>query len=226
MADDKAFTKEELDAEIEKAVAKATGDVEGLKEKVAELIASEKKWKAEARRASEIKPEDVAAIEAERDKALADLAASQKQAKDATAAADKATKALQAESAVTQKLLIHDGLSKALIEAGVKDADVLDVLTAKFAAGAKVVAEGDERKAFYGDKPLGDHIKEWAASDVGKKFVTAPANVGGGAQGGTRAKADASTMTRAEYDALDQVAKGEAGVKMAKGEIKIIDQAA
>jgi hypothetical protein len=35
-----------------------------------------------------------------------------------------------------------------------------------------------------GDKPLVDAVAEWASSDEGKHFISAPANSGGGAAGG------------------------------------------
>lgn len=38
--------------------------------------------------------------------------------------------------------------------------------------------------AVIGDKPLADHVTEWAGTDQGKHFITAPANSGGGGQGG------------------------------------------
>jgi regulator of replication initiation timing len=203
MADDKTFTKAELDAEIEKAVTKATGDVDGLKTKVEELIASEKKWKAEARKAKDVDPADLERLEAENDELRSKLTAAEKASKDAARDVEKATKALETESAFTQKLLIQDGLKSALISAGVKDEDMLDVLAAKFAAGAKVVIEGDERKALYGDKPLPDFIKEWAGSDVGKKFVAAPANSGGGAGGGDRGAAGGKKLSEADVNAMN-----------------------
>jgi hypothetical protein len=73
---------------------------------------------------------------------------------------------------------------------------------------------------------LADYVKEWAGTDEGKAFVSAPVNSGGGAQGSKSTDATVTTMTRAAYDALDQTAKGEVGLKMAKGEVKLVDQAA
>lgn len=226
MADEKTYTKEQLDAAVEAAVEKATGDVDGLKAKVEELIASEKKWKAEARKAKEIDPAEVDRLHNEVEELQGKLTAAEKSVKDATAAAEKATKALEKETAFTQKLLISDGLKSALIANGVKDEAFIDALTAKLASGATVVAEGDVRKAMIGDKPLEDAVKEFAASDQGKKFVSAPANSGGGAEGGRKVNADAKTITRSAYNALDPVQRGEVGLQSAKGEVKIVDEAA
>jgi hypothetical protein len=214
----KTFTQEQLDA----AVEKATGDLQGLKDNLTAALDEAKEAKRKLRAASEIKPEDVAAIEAERDKALADLAAANKAAKDATAAAEKATKALETETGFTQKLLIQDGLKSALIANGVKDEDFIDSLTAKFAAGASVVVDGETRKAMHGDKPLGDYIKEWAGSEAGKKFVAAPANSGGGSGGGGKGGEGGKTMLRSAFNALPSA--GQAAFVKEGG--KPIDEAA
>lgn len=218
MADDKTFTKAELDAAIQEAVDEA---VEGLKAKVTELTDEAKEAKRKLRAASEIKPEDVAAIEAERDKAVADLAEAAKQLKALTGERDKAVKALETESAFTQRLLIQDGLKSALIANGVKDEDFIDSLTAKFTSGASIVVDGDARKAMFGDKPLADHIKEWAGSDAGKKFVAAPANGGGGAGGGD-GNQGGKTVTRQVFDAMSQPDRAA----FAKDGGKVVDAAA
>jgi hypothetical protein len=192
------FTQADIDA----AVAKATGDVDGLKEKVAELIGDNKKLKDQVRRAGEIKPEDLAAVEKERDDLAEKLKAAEKAAKEAAKAAETATKALETESAFTQKLLIQDGLKSALISNGVKDEDFIDSLTAKFASGASIKADGDKRVAMLGDKPLGDAIKEWAGSDAGKKFIAAPVNSGGGAGGGSGG-GSGKAISQATFDGMN-----------------------
>jgi hypothetical protein len=215
---DETFTKEQLDAAIEKAIGPLKSSVENLETKRDELIAENRKLK----RGAEIKPEDLQAAEDRADKAEKALADAQRDLKAATTAADKATKALETESAFTQRLLIRDGLKSALIANGVKDEDFIDSLTAKFASGAKVVVEGDERKAFYGDKPLGDFIKEWAGTDQGKKFVAAPLNGGGGAGGGG-GKPEAKTMPRSQFDGLSPAEQHNFVIKEGG---KIVDAAA
>ena len=111
-----------------KAAMKAAVDEsnEAQAAKNSELLNEVKKLKADLRKTQDIKPEDVAAIEAERDKALVDLTAAQKTAKEATTAADKATKALEAESGFTHKLLAENGLIAELTKAGVSDAAYLE----------------------------------------------------------------------------------------------------
>lgn len=209
-------TAAEIQAMIDEAVA-------GLKTKNEELIASEKKLKADLRKVQDIKPEDLAAVEAENEKLRADLAAATKQAKDATTAAEKATKALETEQGFTQRLLIQDGLKTALLANGVKDEDFIDSLTAKFASGASIKAEGDVRTAMFGDKALADHIKEWAGSDAGKKFVAAPNNGGGGAPGGKGTGGEGGkTMTRTAFNELAPAEQ----MSFSKDGGKLVDQAA
>lgn len=180
MADEKTFTQADLDAAIAKAVGPLNESISKLEDKNTELVAGLRK----ARTASEIKPEDLAAAEDRADKAETALAESKKAVTELTKRAEKAEKSLESEQDFTQKLLIQDGLKSALIANGVKDEDFIDTLTAKFASTAAVVVEGDARVAKIGDKSVADAIKEWAASDTGKKFVAAPLNHGGGALGG------------------------------------------
>lgn len=200
MAEEKTFTKEDVDAAIAAAVAKVQESVDKLEAKNAELIGENRKLKSKG----EIKPEDLAAESERADKAEAALADLQKNVKSLTQERDKAVKALGDEQGFTQKLLIQDGIKSALIANGVKDEDFIDSLTAKFSAAASIKSEGDSRVAMHGDKPLADFIKEWASSDTGKKFVEAPANGGGGATG-SGTKTGGKTMQRSAFDALGQV---------------------
>jgi hypothetical protein len=219
MADKESYTKEELDAAVEAAVGKI--DVDGLKSKIEELIGDNKKLKGELRAKSEVKPEDVHAAEERAEKAEAALAEATKQVTSLTKERDKAVKDLEAESGFTQKLLIQDGLKSALIENGVKDADFIDSLTAKFAPTATITIDGDKREAKIGDKALADAIREWAGSESGKKFVAAPANGGGGAPGGD-GKGGGKTLTRSAFDALGQAERAT----FAKEGGKVVDEAA
>jgi hypothetical protein len=190
-----------VDAAVEKAVEAATGDVEGLKQKVEDLIGDNKKLKGELRKSKEIDPAEVERLHAEVEELQGKLTAAEKAAKDANTAKEKAEKALEAESGFTHQLLIQDGIKSALIANGVKDEDFLDTLSAKFAKDAKVVVDGDKREAKIGDKSLADHFKEWAGSDAGKKFVSAASNSGGGAPGGKTGESG-KKVPQSEFDAM------------------------
>lgn len=177
--------------EAKAALAKAIEDATApLVEKNRELLGELKK----ARKSAEITPEQLAEVEAERDKLQADLTAANKAVKAATAAAEQATKALQDESGFTQRLLVDNGLVSELTKQGVTDPAYIKAAQALLRSGVQIVADGENRIAKVGDKALGDHVKEWAASDEGKRFVTAAANGGGGAGGGNGKPVAADVM--------------------------------
>lgn len=98
---------------------------------------------------------------------------------------DTARASLETESSFSRNMLIENGLTAALVEAKV-DPDLMEAAKALLGKGATVKVEGDNRTAVVGDKPLGEFVKEWAASDAAKRFILAPVNGGGGAppQGG------------------------------------------
>lgn len=193
--------KAAIDAAVQAAVDEATA---GLSAKNKELLAK----LAVARKSAEITPEQFAAVEAERDKLQADLTAAQKAAKDATKAAETATKQLADESGFTQRLLIDNGLTQALTAHGVTNPVHLKAAQALLRSGVQIVADGENRVAKVGDKVLGDYVKEWAAGDEGKHFVAAASNSGGGAAGG-----GSGTPATAEIMKLSPVARMQAGRK-------------
>jgi hypothetical protein len=211
------------DPETKTALAAAIADAkEGQDAKNAELLGEVKKLKADLRKTQDIKPEDVAAIEAERDKALTDLATATKTAKDATTTADKATKALEAESGFTHKLLVENGLREQLASNGVTNPVHQKAAMAMLASQVAITADGDTRVAKVGDKVLADFVKEWSAGDEGKHFVAAPANSGTGAPGSTGTQGAGKTATRAAFDAMDQGSRAS----FAKEGGKVVDAAA
>jgi hypothetical protein len=79
MAEDKTFTKDELDAAVTKAVEAI--DVDGLKSKIDELIGDNKKLKADLRKTQEVKPEDMAALEHQVDELTSKLTVAEKAAR-------------------------------------------------------------------------------------------------------------------------------------------------
>lgn len=191
------FTAEQkaaIDAMIEEATA-------GLVAKNQQLLAEKKKLQKNA----EIDPQTVVELEAQVEKLQGDLTASQKAAKEATKAAETAANQLKAESGFTQKLLIDNGLTDALVKAGVA-APYINAAKSMFAGQAKIEAEGENRVAKIGDKALQDFVKEWAGSDEGKFFIQAPQNGGGGSQGGS----DTGKQVKADISNLRGAAKLEA----------------
>jgi len=77
----------------------------------------------------------------------------------------------------------------------------------------KIQVEGTD--VYLNEKPLPDALKEWAQSDDGRHYVSAPANTGGGAEG--KSSPNAKTITRSQFDQMDHVERANA----AKEGIKI-----
>lgn len=175
-----------FDTPEEKSALAAAIDeaVQGLKTKNAELIDKNKKLQ----KGQEIDPQTVVDLENQLDAMKGELTTAQKAAKEAAKTAETATKALQAESGFTQKLLVDNGLVSELTKHGVTNPVHLKAAQAMLRSGVQIVADGDNRTAKFGDKPLADYVKEWATGDEGKHFVAAPSNSGGGAQGGGNAQ--------------------------------------
>lgn len=169
------------DEETKAAFAEmAREKTEKLEAKVRELI-GEKRRQGEGK----VDAVELERIEAERDALKADLTKAQRDLKTASTAAETAAKALATEQAAAHKLLIENGLSAALTEAGVTDPNYAKAAAALIEKASKleVVADGDKRSVQVGGKALADHVKEWGLSPEGKAFVSAPNNSGGGAAG-------------------------------------------
>lgn len=193
--------------DADKAILKNAVDeaVSALSAKNKELLGELKS----ARKNSEIKPEQLEALEAQIDTLKGELTTAQRAVKEATVKAEQATKQLEAESGFTQKLLVDNGLSDVLVKAGVSNPAMLKAVKSMLAGQVQIVAEGDNRIAKVGDKALADYVSDWAKSDEGKHFISAPNNSGGGASGGTSTQSGTKTMTRAQFDAADANAKVE-----------------
>jgi hypothetical protein len=188
---------------VQAAVDSAT---EGLATKNRELLGEVKKLK----RGVEIDPAEFEALEAQIDSLKADLTKAQKEAKTFAKQAEDSTKALESEAGFTRSLLIEQGLTAELVSAGVKNPAHLKAALAMLRSDAQVVQDGDKRVAKIGDKAIKDYVKEWAAGDDGKHFITADQNSGGGASGGGGGGGASPTMTRSAFDSLSPMAKASA----------------
>jgi len=169
----KAAIKEAAEAAAEEATT-------GLVAKNTELLGKIKKLQKDAT----IDPADHAALQQELSETETKLAEANKALKTATKAADDSKKLYDTEAGVTHNLLVDNGLNAALLENGVKNATYLKAAIALMKGQVTLEADGDNRVAKVGDKPLAEYIKTWAGTDEGKAFVDAPGNAGGGAPGG------------------------------------------
>lgn len=177
-------------------------EILALQESIAKLEANNARLTSElktARKSIEITPDQLAQVESERDKLQADLSVAQKAGKESVKAFEALQGQLKAESAFTQKLLIDNGLTDELVKNGVAP-QFLPATKAMFSGQAQIIAEGETRVAKIGEKTVSEFVKEWAASEDGKHFVTAPANGGGGSQGGKGSDSGQKTISRDAFN--------------------------
>jgi hypothetical protein len=195
----------EVQEAIKKAVDSAVeASTKPLLDKRDELLGELKK----ARKESAIKPEDLEKVEQERDELKSLLTTAQKEAKTAKDSEAKALKSLETEAGFNHRLLVDNGLTDALTKAGVTNPAFLKAVKSTLSTQVQIVADGDNKVAKAGDKTLSDFVTEWAKSDEGKHFVSAPNNSGGGSQGGG-GQPNTKTMPRAQFDALDHSSRSE-----------------
>ena len=205
------ITEEELKAKIDEAVEAATG---GLLKKNQELLGELK----EARKGKTIDPAELDKLQSKIDLLESDLGIAQKTSKEKDKLLKQAQDALASESGFTQKLLLDNGLTEALVKVGVAS-PYLPAVKAMLSTQAKVIPEGDARKAVIGDKELSEFVKDWATSDEGKHYISAPANGGGGASGGSGSGSGTKTWTRETWDTKSHAERSE----FAKAGGKVVD---
>lgn len=195
------ITEEDFKAKIAEAIEEATT---GLSKKNQELIAELR----EAKKGKAIDPAELDRLQSKIDSLEADLSGAQKASKDQAKLLKQAQDALISESGFTQKLLLDNGLTEALVKAGVAS-QFLPAVKAMFGTQAKIVADGDVRKALIGDKDLTEFVSSWATSDEGKHYISAPANGGGGASGGTGGSSGQKVWTREKFDSSSHFERSE-----------------
>ena len=196
----------EVKAAIQAAVEEATAPLVAKRDELLKELKT-------ARKGQQIDPETVSKLEEQIEALKGELTTAQKAAKTATADAEKARKALEAESGAVQRLLVDNGLTDALTKAGVTNPVHLKAAKALLAAQVQVAADGDQRVAKVGDKALTDFIGEWAKGDEGKHFVAAPANSGGGAAGGNGQPGGARGQAPKRSDYPDDIAYTKAAAQ-------------
>ena len=208
------MTLEELQAkvtEMTEAQEALTASNNGLK-------ADLSKAKAELRKGQTIDPNDFANVQAENEALKTKLSDADKSTKKLALERDNALKSLEADSIVTSNMQRERDLTEGLAGIRVTDPYNLKAAKAMLAAQVTVVTKDGVRMSMVGDKPISEHLKEWATTDEGKHFVAAPNNNGGGAQGGN-SNSNTKTMTRANFDKADQATRAS----FAKEGGKVVD---
>lgn len=163
----------------EERIAELEAAMEALSAKNRELLGEVKIARAKAK-GVEIDPNDFMALQTENETLKSQL---EKTAKDSTKTIETLTSTIAEKDGALQSYLIDNGLNDAMLKAGIKT-EFMAAAKAMLKSQTKLVAENGQYSALMGEKPLYEAITEWAASDEGKHFVSAPANSGGGATGG------------------------------------------
>ena len=205
------ISEEDFAAKIKEAVEEATI---GLAKKNQELLGELK----DARKGRSIDPAELDKLQEKIDSLELDLSNANKSTKEKDKALKLAQDALVSESGFTHKLLLDNGLTDALVKSGVA-AQFLPAVKAMLGTQAKIIADGDARKAVIGDKDLTDFISSWVTSDEGKHYISAPANGGGGASGGANNSSNAKVWTREKFDTSSHFERSE----FAKSGGKVVD---
>lgn len=178
--------KAALKAAIDDAVAAARAEESEKAEKLAANNAKLLAQLRDARKQAEIDPAEHAKLQDKVAELEAALDGATKSSSKAAKEHEKALAALQAqyekEASYNKGLLVDNGLSDALVKAGVGP-QFLPAVKAMLKSQVQLVVDGEARVAKVGDKPLSDFVASWAQSDEGKHFVTAAASSGGGAAG-------------------------------------------
>lgn len=181
---DKAILDAAVAEALEQAATAHESDIDRLKAKNVELLAKLSKARKDGGTDS---AGEIERLERELEELGGKLSTSLTEARDikrqlATAEKDRdsAKSALTSESEFSRTMIVESSLTSSLAEANVAP-QFLEAAKALLGKGVAVKEVDGERKAFVGDKSLGDYVKEWATGDAGKAFVKAPANGGGGA---------------------------------------------
>ena len=163
------------DAEVQAAIKDAVdAEVQGLKAKNAELLAKVADGKATA---GELEEARKLLKEAE-DKKLSDE-------QNWTELEGRLRNEMnEAKAALESK---NEALTGSIIERDLMAALVAEKVAPVYIEAAKALMKSmvslEDGKAVADGKPLNEFIKEWAQTDTGKAFVSAPDNRGGGAPG-------------------------------------------
>lgn len=200
------LTQDKLDELLETLQANERS-VNGLKADLA-------KAKAKAKGA-EIDPEAHAELQTQVETLKAEL---EKTTKTYAKQTEMLTKQVGEKDTALSRYLIDAQLSDGLAKAGVKP-EFLDAVKALHKTSATIKADNGEYVALLGDKPIAEALKEWVGSDMGKSFIAAPNNQGGGANGGNSNGNNTKQVTRQQFDSLSPAQKME----FAKGGGQVVE---
>lgn len=184
------------DKEVLKALKEAgyvsANDVEGLKNKNAELLGKLKDGKATTEELEKLQSQ----LKEIEDAKLKDSENWTELETRLRTEMGELKGNLESQNGALTTALVERDLMSELVKAKVAPQFIE---AAKAMHGSKV--EYTDGKTLVDGKPLGEFIGEWAQSDEGKHFVAAPDNNGGGAPGGG-GNANGKTITREQLEKM------------------------
>ena len=211
------FAVDLADPEVKQAIKDAVeAAVQPLADKRDELLNEVKNL----RKGKQINPEDLEKIEQERDEWKSKAEKATKDVTKLTGERDKAIADLKTESEITTSAHKERDLTEQLAALNVTNPHMLKAAKALLSSQAQVVLDGDKRVTKVGDKALADHLKEWAATEEGKSFISAPNNSGGSSQGSNGGQGGGKTIKQSDLDAMNPK---DRAAKMEEPGIKVID---
>lgn len=222
---DRKIVQDAVDAALATAREEHDSEVERLNNKNTELLGKLKKAREGGDNAGEVErlETELAGVQKQLGEANTKLRTTERQL--ATVTGERDTAVTERDTAVSQRdnEFKNNALSSALAEAKVAP-HFMDAAKALLNGKLAVEVNGDERTILADGKPVGDFIKEWAASDAGKHYVIAPANGGGGATGpngngnpnGSKklsemSEAERTEMARSQPEAFQSLVAAENG---------------
>lgn len=152
--------------------------IEALSAKNRELLGELRVAKQKAKGA-EIDPAEHANLQSQVEALKADL---DKATKANAKELDGLRKSLSEKDGAIQNYLVDNGLSEALVKANVRP-EMMPAVKAMLKANTSVQNADGQYSALMGGKPIMEAVSEWAATDEGKHFVSAPPSSGSGAPG-------------------------------------------
>lgn len=171
------LTNLDLSEEVKaKIVEEYKADITGLKNKNSELLGSLKNSKTKLSEFEGIDTEEYKTLKADKAKFEENKLLEEKRYTELLAKKEEDSKKLTETIAILNNEKKSNVLTNELIKAGVKP-ELVDIAKSYF--GSKATLK-DDGKVVIGDKELSETISEWSNSEVGKTFIKAVANNGGG----------------------------------------------
>lgn len=214
---------DDIEAQVESAAeefasSRVDDEVQGLKQKNAELIRTNKRLKQGVDGGEQLDELQgrIDELQTENKRLQKE---SEKVQKQSAKQLEQLQTQLQSEQGAVASMLVDNGLTEALTQAGVKNPAYVKAAKALLRDKVQVVADGDERKAVVEDKTLSDFVSEWSQGDEGKEFLAHSGSTGGGASGGAR-DSQSKTITRADFDQMSHTERAA----VSKEGIKVVDE--